>query len=208
MMLCASASQAGTLSFHVGINTSSIASNVNGPFSLDFQLNGVGPLSNTVTLGDFSFTGGNPTGSPTLSGNATGSLSSAVSLNDAGNAFNEFYQGFTAGTTEIQFDATVTELVNAGTPDEFLMAILDNNLANIPTTAVDGSDSLLLLDISQENLNLGSAQTSRSIAPDAGVTVTVTGPAPTPEPGTMVMFLSAGLLAGGWIASRKRGTVR
>jgi hypothetical protein len=200
-MLCASTVQAATLSFHVGVNTSSIVNNVNGPFSLDFQLNGVGPATNAVTLDDFSFTGGTPTGSASLFGNATGDLGSTVSLNDSGSANNEFFQGFTAGTTEIQFDAFVTENVNPGTPDAFVMAILDNSLANIPTTAAGGDNSLLLLNISQLNLNLGNVQTAASTAPDAGVTVAVT--APTPEPGTLAMFLSGGLLAAGWISLRR-----
>ncbi len=198
-MLCASAGQAATLSFHVGVNTSSLVGNANGPFSLDFQLNGVGPATNTVTLDDFSFTGGTPTGAPSLFGNATGDLGSTVSLNDAGSADNEFFQGFTAGTTEIQFDASITENVNAGTPDAFAMAILDNNLLNIPTTGA--FDSLLELDISQSNLGVGNVQTATSTAPDAGVTVDVTAPAP--EPGTLGMFLSAGLLAAGWISLRR-----
>jgi hypothetical protein len=199
-MLCASTGQAGTLSFHVDVNTSSIVGNPNGPFSLDFQLNGVGPASNTVTLDDFTFTGGAPTGSPSLFGNATGNLGSTVSLNDAGSANNEFFEGFSASTTEIQFDALVTENVNTPTPDAFVMAVLDDNLFNIPTTSAGGDDSLLLLNISQSNLNLGSFQTARSTAPDAGVTVGVTI---TPEPGTLGMFLSASLLAAGWIALRR-----
>jgi hypothetical protein len=203
-MLCASTSQAGTLSFHVAVDTASLVGNPNGPFSLDFQLNGVGPLTNTVTLDDFSFTGGAPAGSPSLFGNATGNLGSTVSLNDAGSANNEFFQGFSGATTEIQFDASMTENVNAGTPDAFAMAILDNSLFNIPTTAAD--DSLMLVDISASNLTLGSVQTSTSTAPDAGVTVTIT---PTPEPGTLGMFLSGGLLAAGWmIARRSRAGVR
>ena len=198
-MLCAPTGQAATLSFHVGVNTSSLVGNVNGPFSLDFQVNGVGPLTNAVTLDDFSFTGGTPTGSPSLFGNATGDLGSTVSLNDVGSANNEFFQGFTAGTTEIQFDASITENVNTPTPDGFVMAILDNTLSNIPTTGA--FDSLLLLNISQLNPTLGNMQTAASTAPDAGVTVAVT--APTPEPGTLGLFLSGGVLAAGWISLRR-----
>jgi hypothetical protein len=205
-MLCASTGQAETVSFHVGVNTSTLVGNSNGPFSLDFQLNsGGGPNSNAVTLDDFTFTGtaAAPSGSPTLIGNATGSLSSGVSLNDSGGVDSEFFQGFTAGTTEIQFDAFVTENVDAVTPDAFVMAVLDGNLANIPTNSADGDDSLMVVNISASNLSLANVQRSTSIAPDAGVTVTVS-----PEPGTSGMFLLAGLLAAGWMASRGRATVR
>jgi hypothetical protein len=199
-MLCASSSRAETLSFHVAVDTSSLVSSLNGPFSLDFQLNGLGPLTNAVTLGNFNFTGGAPSGSPSLNGNAAGDLSSTVSLNDVGSAFNEFFEGFAAGTTEIQFDESITENVNAGTPDEFAMAILDGNVLNIPTTSPDGADSLMELTVTQSNLAISNIQTFTSTDPDAGVTVTVTA---TPEPGTLGMFLSAGLLAAGWISLRR-----
>ena len=96
-MLCAVTSQAGTLSFEVDINTSPLLNNLNGPFSLDFQLNpGTGAATNTVNLTNFAFTAGSATGSPSLSGNATGSLGSSVSLSDASDTFSEFYQGFAA----------------------------------------------------------------------------------------------------------------
>jgi hypothetical protein len=202
-MLCASTSQAETFSFHVDVNTSSLVGSPNGPFSLDFQLNGAEPLTNTVTLDDFSFAGGAPTGSPSLFGNASGDLGSTVSLNDAGSANNEFFQGFSGATTDIQFDASVTENVNAGIPGAFAMAVLDGNLFNIPTTSGDGDDSLLELNISQENLSLVNVQRFTSIAPDAGVTV-----AATPEPGTLFLFLPAGLLAAGWAVRRSRAAVR
>ena len=201
--LCASLSQAETLSFHVAVNTASLVGSLNGPFSLDFQLNGVGPASNTATLGNFSFTGGAPTGSPSLFGGASGDLGSSVSLSDAINANNEFFEGFSAGTTEIQFDASMTENVNPGTPDAFAMAILDSNLFNIPTTAPD--DSLLVEDISAENLSIGSVQTSTSTAPDAGVTVAVTA---VPEPGTLGMLLAAGLIAARRATRRKHADLR
>ena len=196
-MLCAVTSQAGTLSFEVDINTSPLLNNLNGPFSLDFQLNpGTGAATNTVNLTNFAFTAGSATGSPSLSGNATGSLGSSVSLSDASDTFSEFYQGFAATTTHISFDASVTENVDPTTPDAFVMAILDKNLFNIPTTGL--GDSLLLLNINASNLSLANVQTFSSTSPDAGATVTAS-----PEPGTLGMGLAAGLIALGWRARRR-----
>lgn len=199
VMLCAASSQAGTLSFHVDLNTAALTGNSNGPFSLDFQLNqGSGAATNTVDLTDFVFTGGTPSGSPSLFGGATGDLGSSVSLTDAANASNEFFQGFTDGTTEIDFDASLTTDVDAVTPDAFVMAILDNTTANIPTTGL--GDSMLLVNISASNLTLGDVETATSTSPDAGAFVLVS-----PEPGTSGLAFGAVLLMAGWSSRRLTG---
>ena len=190
-LLSVSAIQAATVNFSVDLNVASLAGNGNGPFSLDFQLNqGAGAVINAVTLGNFSFVGGTPTGSATLTGGATGDLGSTVSLTDSANPFNEFFQGFSAGTTDILFDGSITTNVDPTTPDAFSMAVLDGSLFNIPTTGL--GDSLLLVNIAAVNLSSADFQTFTSTSPDSGVTVTATI---TPEPGTVGMALIAGLMA-------------
>jgi hypothetical protein len=187
---CGQASQAASISYQVNLNTSSLVGDANGPFSLDFQLNqGSGLATNMVSLINFSFTGGSATGSPNLSGGATGSLSSSVILTDATSPFNEFFQTFSAGTTAIAFYVTMTTNVDPVIPDSFSMAILNSALANIATTGL--GDSLMLVNITASNLTLSDVQTFTSAAPDAGVTVTAT-----PEPGTVYLLMgAAGLIA-------------
>lgn len=203
-VLCAATGRAGTLSFQVNINTASLVGNPNAPYSLDFQLNqGAGAVTNSVALSDFVFTAGSPTGSPTRIGGVTGDLSSSVFLTDTANAFNEFFQGFSGGTTMIAFDVSMTTNVDPTTPDAFVMAILDKGLGNIPTTGL--GDSLMLVNIDVSNPSLAKVQTFTSTSPDAGVTVTVTA---TPEPGTLGMALAAGLIALGWSVRRKRAAIK
>jgi hypothetical protein len=187
---CAPASQAASISYQVDVNTSSLVGDADGPFSLDFQLNqGSGLATNTVTLSNFSFAGGSATGSPNLSGGATGSLGSSVILTDTTDPFNEFFQTFSAGTTAINFDVTLTANVDPVIPDSFSMAILDSGLANITTTGL--GDSLMLVNITASNLTLSDVQTFTSTAPDAGVTVAVS-----PEPGTLYLLMGAAGLIG------------
>jgi hypothetical protein len=197
-MLFAATAQAGTFSFHVDVNTSSLVGAPNGPFSLDFQLNGTG--ANTATITNFSFTGGSPLTDPTFgpayNNGASGSLGSSVVLTDAASFFNEFFQGFSAGTREISFDAILTENVAAPTPDAFSMAILDNNALNIPTTGP--ADNLLQVNIANPALSASDIQRFTSTSP-AGVTVTAS-----PEPGTLAMGIAAALITAGWRARRKR----
>jgi hypothetical protein len=198
-ILCASTGQAAYLAYHVDVNTAPLVGNPNGPYSLDFQLNqGSGAATNSVILNNFIFLAGNPTGSPTLFGGASGNLGSTVFLNDAVSAANEFFQGFSGGTTKISFDVLMSANVDPITPDAFSMAILDSGLGNIPATGL--GDSLMLVNIDVSNPSLADVQTFTSTDPDAGVTLTVTG---TPEPGTLGMGLAAGLIALGWSARRK-----
>ena len=196
VLLGASLSQAGQFSFHVDVDTSSLVGSPDGPFSLDFQLNqGSGTATNSVTLDDFSFTGGTPTGAPNLFGGATGDLSSSVMLTDASNPFNEFFQGFSAGTTNIGFDVALTTDVDPTIPDSFAMAILDSGTNNITTAGL--GDSLMLVNITSSNVSFSDVQTFASTGANAGVTVaatpvTVTA---TPEPGSLFLLAGAGLIA-------------
>jgi hypothetical protein len=195
IMICASTSKAALI-YHVDINTAPLVGSSTAPFSLDFQLNdGSGTLAgvNTVTLTNFIFTAGNPTGSATLIGDATGSLSSTVKLTDD-LAFNEFYQGFSALTTKIGFDVLLTTNVDPGpTPDAFSMAILDNTLANISTNGL--GDSLMLVNINSASLTISAVQKFTSTSP-SGVTVAAS---PVPEPSSWLV-MGSGLLALGCLA--------
>lgn len=133
------------------------AAGLNAPFFLDFQLNsggGLAPVSNSVTLSDFQFIGGGSptTGSSYFSGATVGGdLTSTVNLSDdAVNAYNEFYQGFSNGVSEIRFSINTTELVNAAAPDQFTAAILDSS-AGFPQIATNDPLGLSLITISLGN---------------------------------------------------------
>jgi hypothetical protein len=190
---------ASTINFHVALNTSPLVGNASGPFALDFALiDGSGSLAvpNTVTASNFTFAGGGPTGSPMLTGGATGSLAGGVTLSDGAAFLNEFFQTFTAGSA-IGFDVLMTGNVDPGpTPDAFSFAILDRNLQNLPTTGL--GDSLVLVNISRTSLSLSDVQTFSTTSP-AGITATAS---PIPEPASLV-FLASGLLSVRLRRSRK-----
>ena len=176
ILFAAQIGSASTIQYYVDINTASLVGNPSGPFSLDFQLNdgsGTGDANNTATINNFTFGTGSAAGAPNLAGGAAGNLAGAVTLTDT-TPFNEFYQAFNAGN-ELTFDVTLTLNSDAGpTPDSFSVAILDNNLYNLPTTGI--GDTYLMV-------NLGptpSVTTGFSTSP--GVTVSV---AAVPEPGSL-----------------------
>ena len=180
------------LTYYVTLNNLNALPIANGVFSLDFQLiTGSGNVSNTVTLSNFVFTGGTASGTSAFtSGNESGSFSNSLvlsSLIGQGGQDNEFAEAFSAGVTQISFKVSVTpndEIVNLGTviPDQFNIAILDNGLANIPTTDLSGGNSLLSEAIASTN-TIGSLALSSSTSPDAGVSVSAV-----PEPSTYALF--------------------
>ena len=197
--MSASTSQAALI-YHVDINTTPLVGSLNGPFSLDFQLtDGSGNFLvgvNTVTLSNFIFTGGTPTGSASLFGGAAGSLSSTVTLTDDASFLNEFFQGFSALTTKIGFDVLLTTNVDPGpTPDAFSMAILNDTLSNIPTTGL--GDSLMLVNINSASLSLSDVQ--KFTGSPSGVTVAAS---PVPEPSSWLV-MGSGFIALGWRARRR-----
>jgi len=188
--------------FTVTINVASLVSNPNGPFSLDLQLadgSGLANSDNTVTISNFVFTGGSATGTPTFtSGGESGSFASSVVLTNS--AFdNEFAQAFSSGVTQIQFTVDETSTVDT-TPEQFNVAIFDNNFMNITTTNPDSSDTLIESAIIR-NETIGSVKTFSSTGTNGGVTASVA--AAVPEPGSAAMLLVGAL---GFFA--RRGTFR
>jgi len=183
--------------YHVDITTTPLVSNTSvAPYYLDFQFatgstttGNVG--NNTISVNDFSFTGGSALGSATTLGSASGSLSGTVTLLDSSTP-SELYQQFATSTTHIGFDVNSTLNLDAGlTPDLFTIAIMDSSLgspAQIYTTAPDQAS------LATETIN---STTTPSLAGYKGV-----GPAngssqgsysgvvaSVPEPSSFAMFL-------------------
>ena len=199
-LFCSPALKAQFFSFNVDLNTAALSGDPYSPFFLDFQLNkGSGSLPSSVTLSNFLFTGGTALGSPVFTGNASGSFASSVSLNASAIPFNEFYQGFTTGTTDIKFTATFSQNFTGLMPTGFAAAILDNaptNLMNpgqIWTNAPD-TVSLVTLDLGATN-GLNDVGVFSSTAPSpAGVTATVTA---IPEPSAYAVLMGISALSAG-----------
>jgi hypothetical protein len=190
------------MSFRIAVNTAPLVGHPAGPFFVDFDLtdgSGTNDANNTALISNFAFGGGGPVGAPTLSGEASGNLSTAVRLNDS-HFLNEFIQEFTPGDT-LTFDVGLTTNVDAGpTPDEFSFKILDCTQVEIPTTGL--GDKLLLVDInSSPIIETFASDPSRAPACGGGPFTPQVVPSVTPEPGTLAFLLSA---VGGLVVLRRR----
>jgi hypothetical protein len=188
------AARATSLTYWVTINTASLLGNSDAPFSLDLQLAaGSDNVSNSVTLSNFSFTGGSAAGSSNYTlGSFSGSFGGTLSLDDS-QGTSEFAEAFSTGVTSIQFKVSETENseeVTSGTPanEQFNVYLDDNNTASgfVPSLAPDGSNALLESPLF-ENATLSSVQTFASTSPDAGVVTA----ASVPEPSSIGMLAMA-----------------
>jgi len=186
------------LTYNVTLNLSSLNQFPNGPFALDLQLaTGSGNQTNTVTLSNFVFTGGTATGTDFSFGNVSGSIGSSLVLtsNTPNTATdNEFAEFFSAGVTQISFKVDQTpnsETVTSGSaiPEQFNVAIVDQNENNLATTDSSGANELV-------STPLGSTSTAASVETFS------LSPAAVPEPTSGYMGLAAAGLMG--VLLRKR----
>jgi hypothetical protein len=187
--------------YDISMNTAPLIGHAAGPFSLEFQLNdgrGIGDANNTATLTNFLFNGGAAVGNSTLTGGATGNLTSGVSLTDS-SFFNQFIQGFTPGSA-LSFRLSLsTNVDSGGTPDEFSFAILDHTGTEIPTLA-SFFDVFVQIDIDSANPIVRTFATDTSRTPEGGGgSINIAAPTATPvssipEP-TMLTLTISGLVA-------------
>jgi hypothetical protein len=192
LVLCGSAH--ATSQFRVTVNTSSLIGSLSAPFALDFQFNNGSILNNnTVTVDNFLYNGGSAVGVPTPFGGVTGNIGSSILFNNS-SPFQELFQTFTPGTS-LRFDVLFTSNSDGATPDAFSFAILDKNLANIPTGGL--GDSLVWINMDKP---FPVPQTAPGTGNFSNVT---TSAAQVPEPETCVLILT-GLPLLGFAARRRK----
>ncbi len=170
------------LVFDVSVDTSLLIGRIDGSFAIDFVLiNGSGTAPGVVTIDNFDFGGGMPTGSPSTLGGAGGDLSSSVTLRDT-SFLNNFSQGFSPGTL-LRFTVTSTTDVDAPIPDRFTFSILDGTGLPIATTDPTGADALLAFDLTGDRPTIETfGARGFNLGPP---TVTIQA---VPEPSSLVLF--------------------
>lgn len=187
----------GNAIYDVTLDTSGLIGHPAAPFYLEFQFNdgiGTGDANNTATLSNFLFDTGSAAGSATLTGDASGDLTSAVTLTDS-SFFNEMYQQFIPGNT-LSFRVDLTTQVDPGPqPDQFSFAILDCNLIELPTQGA--GDALLRADVNGAAPFMEAYAADLSRAPSCGgapIWIPAASVQPVPLPGSLALFITGGLL--------------
>ena len=163
----------------VTVDTSQLVAHPAGPFYLAFQLtdgSGAGNSSTVAILSNFQLGGGSPSGSPALTGGASGDIGSSVTLTDS-SFLNFFSQQFTPGSM-LTFTLSLTGQVEAGsTPDHFAFSILDQTLKPIPTKGGLFFDVFLAIDLDSASPVLLTFASDPQRLPVAGGNAIATGEA-------------------------------
>lgn len=167
----------------IGLDTSALIGGTTAPYYIEFQFtNGDGLNNNSVTIGSFDFGGGSASGSPTLGGGVSGSLSSGLIMNDT-LFFNYFYEAFIPGNF-LSFMATISDNYVDPTPDQFSFAILNNSLIEVPTQG-PGNEFVNVDLKSPLVINTFSGISGTDTDPVVGAPSVQT----VPEPGTLLLML-------------------
>lgn len=139
LVLCQNA--IGSTIFNIALGTGPLVGHPAGPFYVYVEFvdgSGIGDANNTVTLGNFEFSGGNSLGNPMLFGGVTGSMESGISMTDS-SFIDIFSEQFLAGQ-QLSFTLGFTSNDDAGgTPDAFTFFVLDSSGVPIPTLAPAGN---------------------------------------------------------------------
>jgi hypothetical protein len=169
----ATAITAGPVAYMVSVNTASLAGTTG---SLDFNFN-PGPLvsqSAMVQILSFSSNGAFD-GSPLLTGDASGSLSGTLTL-DNGSGFNDYFQQFTYGAT-LSFDVSLFGPALSA-PDgvsssgsTFAFSMFSDAAGTTPALTMDVTDGFAYV----VNINLDGSSTVANY---------IVNSAPAPEPAT------------------------
>lgn len=196
-LLCfASMASAAPITYDVTVVTSSI-SGTSGSFDFNFN---PGPLvTQAASLQILSFaSNGTPAGSPTLTGDVSGALPATLTF-DNGTAFNDYFEGFTFGST-LSFQVSLYGPA-LSSPDgtstsgsAFAFSMFSNAAGTIPVLTTDTTDGFAFtVDVNLDGTTTVanfSAQTT--VVPETGAI---------PEPGTLpLMAVGIGL----WLAFRIR----
>lgn len=164
-------------------------------------IDGDGVIDNTVQINGFLADTTFDSSLALLTGDATGSLNTSVTLGDAG-GFNELLQPIILGNT-MQFQLQLSDLFESGAlvPDSFSFFILDEitGLPLFPTTDLTGADALFAIDMNGQGGNLSVYAATGS---SANWTVSP-GRGTVPEPGTFPL-----LLIGFWAIARRFNVFR
>lgn len=194
------------------IDTSTLISNPNGPFIMDFQFSdfsGGGDGNNTVTLSNFS----DPSSLTFVPGSAFGGVtvnSGPFSVTMTDSSFFDEVQFTLNPDATLSFDFQSTQNPEPGTPDTFIFDILDSSLNNIPTTNVNNGIAFIEVDLPTTDPTaatqiITSASTTNS--DNVVIGAPSSGSSSVPEPSTLAA-VCLGMLAIGCSSLRRLKTQR
>jgi PEP-CTERM motif len=203
-VLCAASALANPITYNVTINTSSISGTAG---SLDFNFN-PGPLvSQSASLQILGFTSnGTLAGGPTLTGDVSGALPATLTF-DNGTGFNDYFEGFTFGST-LSFDVSLfgqalsaPDLISTS-GSTFAFSMFSDAAGTVPALTTNTTDGFAFT----VDVNLDGTTTVTNFSTQTSVVPATSG---VPEPGTLTLIALGGVAFAGFArGQRLRGRLR
>lgn len=197
LFFAATVAKADPIVYDVTVDTSSIAGTMG---SLDFQFD-PGPLTTQVaSLQILGFSSdGVFAGSPSLTGDVSGALPATLTY-DNGTQYNDFFEGFTYGTT-LSFEVSLYGPA-LSSPDgvsasgsTFAFSMFSDSAGTVPTLTTDMVDGFATtLNVNLDGTTTATAPSTETIVSSSSVT---------PEPESLVL-LATGLLGIAGTLRRRR----
>jgi hypothetical protein len=190
---------ASPITYNVTVNTSSISGTAG---SLDFNFN-PGPLvTQSASLQILSFGGnGTLTGTPSVIGDVTGTLPATVTF-DNGMGFNDYFQGFTFGST-LSFKISLFGPA-LSSPDgtstsgsTFAFSMFSNAAGTIPVLTTDTTDGFAFT----VNVNLNGSTTVMNYSTQTSVQPANSS---VPEPDSLALLGTPIALMGALLLFKRR----
>ena len=190
----ASSAPADVITYMITVNT---ASQLGDAGSLDLQFNPGGLLSQAADLSILNFSTDGSLGGPVLTGDASGALPGTV-LFDNGSSFNDYFTGFTYGTT-LTFDVLLSGPA-LRSPDgvstsgsTFAFSMFSDAAGSVPVLTTDTTDGFAVT----VNVNLDGSTTLTNSSTETGISVV-------PEPATLPLFSIALAALAGFVRFRRK----
>jgi len=190
----ASSAPADVITYMITVNT---ASQLGDAGSLDLQFNPGGLLSQAADLSILNFSTDGSLGGPVLTGDASGALPGTV-LFDNGSSFNDYFTGFTYGTT-LTFDVLLSGPA-LSSPDgvstsgsTFAFSMFSDAAGSVPVLTTDTTDGFAVT----VNVNLDGSTTLTNSSTETGISVV-------PEPATLPLFSIALAALAGFVRFRRK----
>ena len=189
---------ASPITYSVTVNTSSVSGSTG---SLDFNFNPGPVITQSASLQMLKFgNDGTLTGSPTLTGDVSGTLPSTVTFEN-GTGFNDYFEDFTYGST-LSFDVNLYGPA-LSSPDEvstsgsaFAFSMFSDAAGTMPALTTDTTNGFAVtIDV-----NLDGTTTVNNFSTQATVTPLTSS---VPEPSTLTLFGIAGVVAIAFVRVRR-----
>lgn len=185
-------------------------------FTFNFQLSDGSQSGNNTSRADIfnlALTGGSLGAVlPPTTGDATGDLSTTLTLRDSDAATNglaDFAQAFqiTGAGGSVVFDLDLSaSAFDAPIPDGFFLFILDGTQTPLPTTGPTGTEFIVneFVGVASVPVGFSSQIGGMPFLPAPVITLRPTGSAAIPEPGTLVLLMAGGVVALERLRRRRR----